>query len=180
LNVTVLVPCVAPKFVPAIITVVPAAPEAGLKVAMFGTAAVTVKLAPLLATPPTVTTTFPVVAPLGTGTTILDALQLVGVPAVPLNVTVLVPCAAPKFAPMIATAVPAGPEFGFKLVMLGAGLSEGGSPPLLVVPVQPCSMAATTNRKESRIRRLRNAVVRIFIPPSLTMGKQSSSQQTSS
>jgi hypothetical protein len=110
----------------------------------------------------------------------LVALQLVGVPAVPLNVTVLVPCAAPKFVPMIATAVATGPEFGFKLVMLGTGLPEGGSPPALVVPVQPCSMAATTNRKESVIRRLRNAVVRIVIPPALTMGKQSSSQPTSS
>jgi hypothetical protein len=34
------------------------------------------------------TTTFPVVAPLGTGATILVALQLVGVVDVPLNVTV--------------------------------------------------------------------------------------------
>jgi hypothetical protein len=53
--------------------------------------AVTVNATPLLATPPTVTTTFPVVAPVGTGTVILVALQLVGLPVVPLNVTVLVP-----------------------------------------------------------------------------------------
>jgi hypothetical protein len=51
----------------------------------------TVNVNALLATPPTVTTTAPVVAPLGTGTTMLLALQLVGVPAVPLKVTVLVP-----------------------------------------------------------------------------------------
>ena len=38
---------------------------------------VTVKLTPLLATPPTVTSTFPVVAPVGTVTTMLVALQLV-------------------------------------------------------------------------------------------------------
>ncbi len=49
------------------------------------------KLTPLLATPPTVTTTFPVVAPFGTGATILVALQLVTVAAVPLKVTVLAP-----------------------------------------------------------------------------------------
>jgi len=55
----------------------------------------------LLATPPTVTTTLPVVAPLGTGTAMLVALQLVGVAAVPLNFTVLVPWLAPKFAPVI-------------------------------------------------------------------------------
>jgi hypothetical protein len=51
----------------------------------------TVKFIPLLATPPTVTTTLPDVAPVGTGATMLVALQLVGVAAVPLNVTVLVP-----------------------------------------------------------------------------------------
>ena len=49
------------------------------------------KVTPLLAVPPTVTTTFPVVAPVGTGTAMLVALQLVGVAEVPLNVTVLVP-----------------------------------------------------------------------------------------
>ena len=68
---------------------------------------VTVKLTPLLATPPTVTNTFPVVAPAGTGTTMLVALQLViGVDEVPLNVTVLVPCVAPKFVPVIVTDAP--------------------------------------------------------------------------
>jgi hypothetical protein len=87
----------------------------------------------LLATPPTVTTTFPVVAPLGTGATIVVALQLVGVAAVPLNVTVLVPCVAPKFVPVIVTAVPTSPEVGDTLVMLGPGLetlrlSEGEVP----------------------------------------------------
>jgi hypothetical protein len=70
-----------------------------------------VKLTPLLATPPTVTTTFPVVAPVGTGTAMLVALQLVGVPAaVPLNVTVLVPCVIPKFVPVIVTGVPTAPD----------------------------------------------------------------------
>ena len=80
---------------------------------------VTVKLTLLLAVPPTVTTTLPVVAPLGTGTAMLVALQLVGVPAVPLNLTVLVPCVVPKFAPLIVTGVPAIPEVGLRLVMLG-------------------------------------------------------------
>jgi hypothetical protein len=71
---------------------------------------VTMKFTPPLATPPTVTTTFPVVAPVGTGTAMLVALQLVGVPAVPLNVTVLVPCVVPKFVPVIVTAVPTAPD----------------------------------------------------------------------
>ena len=77
---------------------------------MLGAGVVTVKFTPLLATPPTVTTTFPVVAPVGTGTTMLVGPQLVGVPAVPLNVTVLVPCVAPKFVPVIVTDVAAGPD----------------------------------------------------------------------
>ncbi len=49
----------------------------------------------------------------------LVALQLVGVAAVPLNVTVLVPCVDPKFVPVIVTAVPTGPELGDTVVMLG-------------------------------------------------------------
>jgi hypothetical protein len=81
----------------------------------------TAKLTPLLAVPPTVTTTFPVVAPVGTAATMLVALQLVAVAAVPLNVTVLVPWVAPKFAPVIVTLVPTSPDVGLKLVMLGAG-----------------------------------------------------------
>jgi hypothetical protein len=48
-----------------------------------------VKGFPLLATPLTVIMTLPVVAPAGTGTAMLLALQLVGVAGVPLNVTVL-------------------------------------------------------------------------------------------
>ena len=146
---------------------------------MLGAAAVTVKLTPLLATPPTVTTTVPVVAPLGTGTVMLVALQLVGVPAVPLNVTVLVPCVAPKFAPAIITAVPTDPEFGAKLLMLGAGFAEGEVPPPLLPPVQPCSMAATANKKESVIRRLWKVVlVRNVILWAHPCRKHSSRQRT--
>ena len=67
LNVTVLAPWLAPKLVPAIVTDVPTAPEVGEKLVMLGVGN-TVKLTPLLATPETVTTTFPVAAPVGTGT----------------------------------------------------------------------------------------------------------------
>jgi len=80
---------------------------------------VTVKAVPLLAKPPTVTTTGPVVAPLGTVATMLVALQLEGTAATPLNVTVLVPCVAPKFAPAMVTEAPTGPDVGLKEVMLG-------------------------------------------------------------
>src|SRR5438552_5752913 len=126
LNFTVLVPCVAPKFAPVIVTDVPTNPDVGFRLVMLGAGTVTVKLTPLLATPPTVTTTFPVVAPVGTGTTMLVALQLVGVAAVPLNVTEVVPCVAPKLAPLIVTGVPRTPDVGLRLVMLAG---EGFPPP---------------------------------------------------
>jgi len=90
LNVTVLVPRAAPKFDPVIVMEVPTGPELGERLVMLGGTR-TVKPTALLGTPPTVTTTLPLVAPLGTGTTILVALQLVGVAAVPLKETVLVP-----------------------------------------------------------------------------------------
>jgi len=160
LKVTVLVPCMAPRFVPLIVTAVPTGPDVGLRLVMLGAAAAaTVKFTPLLATPPTVTTTFPVVAPLGTATVMLVALQLVGAPAVPLKVTVLVPCIAPRFVPVIVTAVPTGPEFGFTLAIFGAGVSGTEVPPVLPLPPQPCSMAATTQNKEDVISRLRKVAL---------------------
>jgi hypothetical protein len=116
LNVTVLLPCVLPKVVPAIVTEVPTSPEAGDRLVMCG---VTVKATPLLATLATVTTTLPVVAPLGTGTTMDAALQLVGVAALPLKVTVLLPCVAPKPLPETDTEVPTGPDAADKPVMFG-------------------------------------------------------------
>src|SRR5258708_36820165 len=84
----------------------------------------TVKLTPLLAMPPTVTTTFPVVAPGGTGAPMPVALQFAGVAAVPLNLTVLLPCVAPKFTPVIVTEAPATPDVWLRLAMLGARNSE--------------------------------------------------------
>ncbi len=132
LNVTVLVPCVAPKLFPVIVTEVPTVPELGLKLAILG-GTTTVNATSLLAIPPTVTITFPVVAPLGTGTTMLVALQLVGVPAVPLNVTVLVPWLEPKLVPEIVMDVPTAPEVGDKLVMLGVGNTVKLTP-LLATP----------------------------------------------
>ena len=116
LKLTVLEPWLDPKEVPVIVTVAPTAPLIGDRVVMLG---VTVKPKPLLALPPTVTTTLPLVAPEGTVATIDVGLQPVAVAAVPLNVTVLVPWVGPKFVPVIVTDVPTGPELGDKLVMLG-------------------------------------------------------------
>ena len=122
LNFTVLVPCVVPKFAPLIVTDVPTTPDVGFRLVMLGGGGVTAKFIPLLATPPTVTTTFPVVAPVGTAATMLAVLQLDGVAAVPLNFTVLMPCVAPKFAPLIVTDAPTTPDDGFTLVILGGEL----------------------------------------------------------
>ena len=76
------------------------------------------KLFPLLATPDTVTTTFPVVAPFGTDVTMVVLFQLVVVAVVPLNFT-LFPEDVPKLVPVIVTEVPTGPDVTERLVMLG-------------------------------------------------------------
>lgn len=128
LNVTVLVPCVEPNVVPVMVTEVPTGPYAGDRFVMPG---VTVKIDALLAIPPTVTTTLPVVAPEGTGTTILVALQLVGDPLTPLNVTVLAPCVVPKFVPVMVTEVVTRPEAGDRLVIPGVTVKDS---PLLATP----------------------------------------------
>jgi hypothetical protein len=102
-----------------IVTDAPTAPDVGERLVILG-AATTVKLFPLLATPDTVTTTFPVVAPVGTLATMLVALQLVIVAVVPLNLTVLVPWVDPKPVPVTVTDAPRAPVVGDRLVMLGA------------------------------------------------------------
>jgi hypothetical protein len=92
-------------------------------VVFAGLFAVTVNGTLLLAMPPTVTATPPVVAPAGTGATMLVADQLIGAADVPLNVTVLAPRVAPKFVPVIVTEVPAGPLVGDRFVSVGATLT---------------------------------------------------------
>lgn len=132
LKLTLLFPCVAPKFAPAMVTLVPAGPVVGDTLVIVG-AGTTVKLTPLLASPDTVTTTFPVLAPLGTGTEILVELQLVGVAVAPLNVTVLLPCEVPKFVPVIVTGAVTGPDDGDRPVMAGEGMTVKFTP-LLASP----------------------------------------------
>lgn len=119
------------------VTDAPVDPELGVKVVMVG-GVITVKLTPLLARPPTVTTTFPVVAPLGTGATMLVALQLVGVAAAPLNVTALVPWLAPKLVPAIVTDDPTEPEAGLTLEILGAVTT------VKLTPLLTCPLTLTT------------------------------------
>lgn len=122
-NVIELVPCVAPKPVPEMVTEVPEGPVAGLRLEISGPA-VTVKATPLLATLATVTTTLPLVAPEGTVVNMAVLVQLLGAARVPLKVTVLVPWLAPKLPPDIFTDEVTGPAVGLRLVMVGAGVIE--------------------------------------------------------
>jgi hypothetical protein len=121
LNVTVLVPSGPPKFDPVMITEVPFGPNVGFKPEMFGRGGVTVNKTPLLLPPLVLITMFPVVAPGGTKTVMLVALQVVAVALAPLNVTKLVPWVAPKFVPAIVTTSFTAPEVGFTVVILGGG-----------------------------------------------------------
>ena len=83
---------------------------------------VTVNAEPLLATPLTVTTTGPVLAPVGTVVPIAPVPQLVGVAETPLNVRVLVLCALPKLLPLIVMAAPTTPEGGCKFAIVGVAV----------------------------------------------------------
>ena len=90
LKVTVLAPCVGLKLVPEMVTEVPTEPDVGERLVIVG-GTMTVKRTPLLERAPTVTTTLPVVAPPGTGTTMMVSPQLAGDATVPLKRTTLVP-----------------------------------------------------------------------------------------
>jgi hypothetical protein len=120
LNVTTLDPCDEPKLEPLMVTLDPTRAADGDRLVAIGG---TTNMEPLLASPPTVTTTLPVAAPGGTGATIADALQPAGVVATPLNATLLPPCALPNDAPLIVTSVPTGPTVGERLAMLGTTLN---------------------------------------------------------
>ena len=133
LNFTVPLPWLEPKFVPVITTVAPTAPLVIDRLVMLG-AETTVKLFPLLFTPLANTTTFPVVAPLGTVTVMLVELQLVTVAAVPLNFTVPLPWLEPKFVPVITTVAPTAPVVIDRLVILGAETTVKLDPLLFVPP----------------------------------------------
>jgi hypothetical protein len=108
-----------------------------------------------------VTTTFPVAAPVGTGTVILPALQTVGTPAVPLNVTVLDPCVAPKFEPVIVTEVPTAPELGVIEEIFGVDTPPPpppfDPPPALAQPVKPAIRSKLVAKSE-RARRTEHSV----------------------
>ena len=111
LNFTALAPV---KFVPVIVTTVPAAPLVGVKLAIVGG---TTKLAELVAVPPAVVTlSGPVVTPAG-AVAWIEVVEATEKPAAtPLNFTAVAPA---KFVPVIVTTVPAPPFVGVKLAIVG-------------------------------------------------------------
>jgi hypothetical protein len=149
LNRTTLLPWVAPKFWPVMVTPVPAAPLMGERDVIVAPG-VTVKVTPLLVVPPDTIVTGPVVVPAGTGTTMLESLQLMGVAAVPLKFTTLVPCGIPNPEPAIVTTELTVPEVGVSEEMLGGGmtvkLTEFEVPPCVTItgPVVAVGGTGTT------------------------------------
>jgi hypothetical protein len=115
LNATAVAPV---KFVPLIVTLVPAGPLVGVKLAIVG-GGTTVNALLLVAVPPgVVTLSGPVVAPAGTVAWIDVAEVTEKLALTVLNATVVAPA---KFAPLIVTLVPTGPLTGAKLAIVGGG-----------------------------------------------------------
>ena len=133
LNEALLVPCVEPKFDPVIVTDAPTGADVGLTLVMAG-GGITMKFTPLLATPLTVTTTGPVVAPLGTNVVIFVEVQLNAADATPLNETSGAPWGERKLVPVIVTELVTRPEVGFRPVMPGGGAVTMKFTPLLLNP----------------------------------------------
>src|SRR5262249_46282499 len=139
-----LVPCVEPKFAPAIVTDAPTGPEFGVSVVMLG-AATTVNAFPALDAPETVTTTLPVVAPVGTMATMLVALHVLTVAAVPLNLTVLVPFVEPNPVPVMVMEAPIAPDAGERLEIVGAAAARAGSARIEVTRTNAASERTETD-----------------------------------
>ena len=116
LNLTDVAP---PRFVPVSVTLVPTAPESGVKLVIVG-GPITVKVPVLVAVPPrVVTVTLPVVAPAGTEVVICVADTTVkAVTAMPLNATAV---AVVRFVPVRVIAAPTIPEVGARTVTVGTG-----------------------------------------------------------
>ena len=105
---------------------------------------VTVSVGPAgLETPPAAVTTIdPVVAPAGTTAVMLLVVQLViDVAGVPLNFTPLPVPWVLKFVPAIVTYESTAPEFGVRLVMLGADVTVNVGPAGLETP--PAAVTTT-------------------------------------
>jgi hypothetical protein len=118
-----------------IVIVLPAGAAAGVTAEIKGK---TTKENALLGPPPTVTTTLPEVAPAGTGLTMLVPAHVVAVASEPLKLSVLLPCALPKFDPEIVTEFPIAPGLGEIAVTLGEGTT------VKLIPLLATPLAFTT------------------------------------
>src|SRR5215831_8286150 len=114
------------------LTDAPTGPQAGESAEMLG-GGTTVKVSALLAVPPElVTTTFPLLAPVGTVTRIDVGLQLlITVAFTPLKLTI--PLLPPRLDPLIMIREPTAPELGDKTVMAGSTVKRT---PLLGTPLE--------------------------------------------
>ena len=114
LNPTLLLLPVVSKFIPVIVTAVPAGPIAGAKPETVGALlGPTTNDAALVAVPfGDVTLIDPVVAPAGTCATSCVADADVTTAATPLNLTVFAAVVVPNPVPLMVTAVPDGPPLG--------------------------------------------------------------------
>ena len=114
LNDVLLLPATSSKFVPVIVTALPAVPIVGVKLLMVGALFdPTVNEVALTALPAgDVTRIGPVVAPLGTTATNWFGVAVTTAVGTPLKVTAFWAAVAPNPAPTMVTFVPTGPVFG--------------------------------------------------------------------
>ena len=116
LKARVLAPCVDPRPVPVVVTLVPTGPDDTERLDRFG---VTVNRTPFDCVEPTFTMTLPVEPPLGTVTPMVVAPQLVIVKLMPSRVAVELPWVDPKLVPVIVNVAPILPLVADRLVMVG-------------------------------------------------------------
>jgi hypothetical protein len=124
LNLTEVAPA---RFVPVIVTGVPASPEVGVNEVIVGRSAGSVNVPPVPVPAAVVTVTGPVVARSGTAVVICTDVFVRMEAATPLNLTKVAP---PRFVPLIVTGVPTGPEVGVKVK---AGSGGGPAPTVKLV-----------------------------------------------
>lgn len=105
LNSTVLSAMLVLKFVPVIVTVVPAAPEVGVNEVIVSGISTVKSVAEVTITPSTVTVNFPEVAP--DGTVVISRVGVASLTAegIPLNFTVFETRSSLKFVPVIVICV---------------------------------------------------------------------------
>src|SRR6266481_1203279 len=146
LNRTTLLPGVAPKPPPVMVTDVPVGPVSGAN-SVTARLSVMLKPTPLLGRATAlVATTFPESAPTGGWAVMLVSFQEVTTAATPLKVTL--PCAEPNDEPAITTDVPGSPAFGLRLPIVGRSTVKGApalcNPRLLTITLPLFAEAGTT------------------------------------